>query len=414
MSSLRSPWMPSYLRSLFRLCLPFCSSRRSSSRLSSLLRLPSPPRFSSWSSRFCWQRFRLSWWPSPLPHFDSKWFAVIVCCRSYRSDSYNVRPTVQIDFRYENLSPRPSSSFSSWIVIERREWSSRCNSFSPRGVGLSVVRPFLPLRFGPTSTHIPLPYRQCHIPRPPAFEFCPARLSAIGAFASDEATLVRASHAKRCLIRRDYYRLRPPQSFRALTIWLKRSRVRRLAVVGAFAQPVCHSRRRTSRVETRSGPHFPRRCGPRSDEILRTTAGAGCESFKKIGLEPSWCISFVFLPPDRHVCLVVTALPSPHAAFPGLQPSFFSEPLPSHSSVPFPMPSLPFAHKLYTSLAFPYLSLPCSMPSMLPSTSHSYPNAVAGSPGTQRIERHCWKPHRDSALQRHRVSKLAHFKPTPS
>ena len=36
------------------------------------------------------------------------------------------------------------------------------------------------------------------------------------------------------------------------------------------------------------------------------------------------------------------------------------------------------------------------------------------SPGTPRIERHCSKPHRDSASQRHRVSKSAHFSPMPS
>ena len=42
------------------------------------------------------------------------------------------------------------------------------------------------------------------------------------------------------------------------------------------------------------------------------------------------------------------------------------------------MASFPFAHELYPSLAPPSVSLPCSMPSMLPSTSQSYPNAVAG------------------------------------
>ena len=41
------------------------------------------------------------------------------------------------------------------------------------------------------------------------------------------------------------------------------------------------------------------------------------------------------------------------------------------------MQSLPFAHESYPSLAPPSVSLPCSMPSMLPSTSQSYQNAVA-------------------------------------
>ena len=51
--------------------------------------------------------------------------------------------------------------------------------------------------------------------------------------------------------------------------------------------PVRHSRRRISRVETRSRPHAPRRCGPRPGGILRTTAGAVCESFEKVGMGPS-------------------------------------------------------------------------------------------------------------------------------
>ena len=35
------------------------------------------------------------------------------------------------------------------------------------------------------------------------------------------------------------------------------------------------------------------------------------------------------------------------------------------------------------------------------------------SPGTPRIERHCWKLHRDSTSQKRRLSKFAHFSPTP-
>ena len=85
-----------------------------------------------------------------------------------------------------------------------------------------------------------------------------------------------------------------------------------------------------------------------------------------------------FLSPDRHAGFVATALPPHHATFASLPPPPFSQPLPSHSSVPPPMPSLPFAHESYMSLAPPSVSLPCSMPSMLLSTSQSYPNAVAG------------------------------------
>ena len=42
-----------------------------------------------------------------------------------------------------------------------------------------------------------------------------------------------------------------------------------------------------SRESRRDRPHAPRRCGPRSDEILRTTARAVCESFERVGLGPS-------------------------------------------------------------------------------------------------------------------------------
>ena len=42
------------------------------------------------------------------------------------------------------------------------------------------------------------------------------------------------------------------------------------------------------------------------------------------------------------------------------------------------MPSHSFVHKSYPSLAPPSVSLPCSMPSMLPSTSQSYLNPVVG------------------------------------
>ena len=83
------------------------------------------------------------------------------------------------------------------------------------------------------------------------------------------------------------------------------------------------------------------------------------------------------LPPDRHAGFVATALPPPHAVFANLLTPPFPQPRPSHSSVPLPMPSLPFAHESYPSPAPPSVSLPCSMPSMLPSTSQSFPNAVA-------------------------------------
>ena len=85
-----------------------------------------------------------------------------------------------------------------------------------------------------------------------------------------------------------------------------------------------------------------------------------------------------FLPFDRHAGFVATALPAPHAPFTSLPPPSLSQPLPSHSSMPSPMPSYPFAHESYSSHAPPSVSLPCSMPSMLPPTSQSYPNAVAG------------------------------------
>ena len=84
------------------------------------------------------------------------------------------------------------------------------------------------------------------------------------------------------------------------------------------------------------------------------------------------------LPPYRHAGFVATALPQPHAGFASLPPPPIPQPLPSHSLVPQPMPSLPFAHESYPSLAPLSVSLPCSMPSMLPYTSQSYPNAVAG------------------------------------
>ena len=85
---------------------------------------------------------------------------------------------------------------------------------------------------------------------------------------------------------------------------------------------------------------------------------------------------FLFL--DRHASFDATVVPPPYAAFSRLPPPLLPQPLPSHSSAPLPMPSLPFANELYPSLAPPSVSQPCSMPSTLPSTSQSYPNAVAG------------------------------------
>ena len=121
-----------------------------------------------------------------------------------------------------------------------------------------------------------------------------------------------------------------------------------------------------------------------------------------------------FLPPDRHAGFVATALPPPLAALASLQPPPFPQPLPSHSSVPPPMPLLQFAHESYPSLAPLSVSLPCSMPSMLPSTFQSYPNAVAGIAWHATDRDTLLKPHRDSASQRHRVSKSAHFSQIPS
>ena len=48
--------------------------------------------------------------------------------------------------------------------------------------------------------------------------------------------------------------------------------------------PARHSRRRITRVEMRSRPHGPRKCGPRPDEILRITDVAVCESFARVKL----------------------------------------------------------------------------------------------------------------------------------
>ena len=71
----------------------------------------------------------------------------------------------------------------------------------------------------------------------------------------------------------------------------------------------------------------------------------------------------LILPPDRH------------AAFASLPPPPLPQPQPSHSLVP---PSLPFGPESYPSLAPPSVSLLCTMPPMMPSTSQSNPNSVAG------------------------------------
>ena len=60
-----------------------------------------------------------------------------------------------------------------------------------------------------------------------------------------------------------------------------------------------------------------------------------------------------FLPPDNDTGFAATVLLLPHAAFASLPPPPFPHPLLSQSSVPPPMPSLPFAHESYPSLAPP-------------------------------------------------------------
>ena len=85
-----------------------------------------------------------------------------------------------------------------------------------------------------------------------------------------------------------------------------------------------------------------------------------------------------FLLSDRHAGFVATALPPLYAGLASLTPPPLLQPLPSHSSVPLPMPSLPFAHESYPSLVPLSVSLWCSIPSMLPSRFQSYSNAVAG------------------------------------
>ena len=83
------------------------------------------------------------------------------------------------------------------------------------------------------------------------------------------------------------------------------------------------------------------------------------------------------LPPDHDAGFTATVLPPPYVASTSLPPPPYSQPLQSHSSVPPPMPSLPFANESYLSLAFSPVSLPCSMPPMLPPASQSNLNAAA-------------------------------------
>ena len=60
-----------------------------------------------------------------------------------------------------------------------------------------------------------------------------------------------------------------------------------------------------------------------------------------------------FLPIGRHANFDATVVPPPHAAFANLPSPPLPQPLPSHSSVPPPRPSLPFAHESYPSLDSP-------------------------------------------------------------
>ena len=62
------------------------------------------------------------------------------------------------------------------------------------------------------------------------------------------------------------------------------------------------------------------------------------------------------LPLDRHAGSAAIAVPLTHAAFPSLSPPPVPQPLLFHSSVPSPMPSLPFADESYPSLA-PFVSV---------------------------------------------------------
>ena len=66
-----------------------------------------------------------------------------------------------------------------------------------------------------------------------------------------------------------------------------------------------------------------------------------------------------FLPPDRHAGFVATALPPPHAAFASLPPPPFSQPLPSHSSVP-PRCRYCFSRTNHTRHSLPRLCRCCS------------------------------------------------------
>ena len=160
---------------------------------------------------------------------------------------------------------------------------------------------------------------------------------------------------------------------------LERSRVDRGDSEGtepqlsASAAPQLSSRRRQSRVETKSLSHAPRRCSPRPDEILRTTANSVRESLEsRTGTAVMHLVRF--LPPDRHAGSAATVLPQTHAAFTSLPPPPLTQPLPSirqwlHRCRRCRSLTNPIRHS-----PTPSVSLPCSM---LP-PSQSYPNAVAG------------------------------------
>ena len=119
--------------------------------------------------------------------------------------------------------------------------------------------------------------------------------SALSALVLNKPTFVKASLAKRRSIRRDYCRLQPPQLSRALAILSKYSQFRKPAV-GASAPQLA-----IVVVEPRESKpdraHTPLKNAV-LDQInysglLRTTVGAVCESFERVGLVPSRCISFV-------------------------------------------------------------------------------------------------------------------------
>ena len=317
----------------------------------------------------------------------------------------DVRRACWIDSRWQHSSPCRLSPRLSQIIVERRKRASRCYSRSTRIIGLSVVHPPSSFRLGAPSRRKLLPHRQCHTIRPPALESRLSRFGAVGAPVSDEATLVIARFARRRSIRRNYCRLRPPQSSRALAIWSKWSRVREPAVGDAALPP---TRQSSSNLASRDkiAPTRP----PKMRSSIRWDSADYCPCRLRVVRESRTVTVVMHL--VRFSCLLIVTLvslllhcrrPTPHSRVCHLR-SFLSR-------YCLTCQCLRRCRNCGSRTNPTRHSLPrrCRCRARYHRCCHLLLNRIwmplLESPGTPRIERHCWKPHRDSASQRHRVSK---------